>query len=58
MALTTAVVEIDLNNPETSLQAAIDDNGITVSGFVQSVVIREERINQSAKVVIYYDDEI
>lgn len=56
--LTTAIVDVDLNDPEASFQAAIDDNGITASGFISSVIIREEAINATAKVVIYYDDEL
>lgn len=58
MTLTTAIVEVDINDPEKSFNDTITASGITTSGFVSSVVIREEGINTTAKVVIYYDDEL
>jgi hypothetical protein len=49
------VIDVDINDAEASINAALSTSGITADQFLQAVVLKEESKNNSAKVAIFYE---
>jgi len=50
-----AILTIDINDPEGSLNQQLTELGIEADAFLQAVVYREEQANSSAKIAIFYE---
>lgn len=49
------IIDVDINDAEASINAALSTSGITADQFLQAVVLKEESKNNSAKVAIFYE---
>jgi hypothetical protein len=50
-----AILTVDINDPEGSLNQQLTTLGIAPDAFIQAVVYREEKSNSSAKIAIFYE---
>lgn len=48
------VIDVNIDDAEASINAALATSGITADQFLQAVVLKEESKNNSAKIVIFY----
>lgn len=53
--ITCIVIDVDINDAEASINAALTLAGITADQFLQAVVLKEESKNNSAKIAIFYE---
>ena len=56
MATTSKVIDVDRLDPETSINTILTSLSIDAADFLDAVVIKVEEPNQSARIVIFYDD--
>ena len=59
MALKSIVIEADAadeTKAEDDINTALDSSGITGSQFIQAITIGYQINNQTATIVIFYDD--
>lgn len=52
----SVVVEVDANNIEESINTVLNTLGLSSSQFLQALTIQFGEKNQTAKIVIFYDE--
>jgi len=55
MAVTAAVIEVDVDDIENSINTQLATLAINATDFVQAIVLSEQDKNRRAKVVIFYE---
>lgn len=50
-----AILTVDINDPQGSLNTQLVTLGIAATAFIQAVVYREEKENHQAKIIIFYE---
>lgn len=49
------IIEVDVDDPQTSIQNALSIAAIPADKFLQALLLKEETKNSKAKIVIFFE---